>query len=51
MVLFILQKVSALTFEQTVKAVVPWLWPLLVTLAIITYVPQVVLWLPGILYK
>ncbi|MBK7793535.1 MAG: TRAP transporter large permease [Betaproteobacteria bacterium] len=51
MVLFILQKVSSLTFEQTVKAVVPWLWPLLVTLAIITYVPQVVLWLPGILYK
>ena len=51
MVLVILQKVSALTFEQTVKAVVPWLWPLLVTLAIITYVPQVVLWLPGILYK
>jgi TRAP-type C4-dicarboxylate transport system permease large subunit len=51
MVLFILQKVSGLSFEQTVKAVVPWLWPLLATLALITYVPQLVLWLPGILYK
>jgi TRAP-type C4-dicarboxylate transport system permease large subunit len=51
MVLFILQKVSGLSFEQTVKAVLPWMWPLLATLALITYVPQVVLWLPGILYK
>jgi TRAP-type C4-dicarboxylate transport system permease large subunit len=26
------------------------LWPLLATLALITYVPQIVLWLPGIMY-
>jgi tripartite ATP-independent transporter DctM subunit len=51
MVLFILQKVSGLSFEQTVKAVLPWIWPLLATLALITYVPQIVLWLPGVLYK
>jgi TRAP-type C4-dicarboxylate transport system permease large subunit len=51
MVLFILQKVSGLSFEQTMRAVLPWLWPLLATLALITYVPQLVLWLPGILYK
>jgi TRAP-type C4-dicarboxylate transport system permease large subunit len=50
MVLFILQKVARLSFEATVKAVLPWLWPLLATLALITYVPQVVLWLPGIMY-
>jgi TRAP-type C4-dicarboxylate transport system permease large subunit len=50
MVLFILQKVARLSFEATVKAVLPWLWPLLVTLALITYVPQLVLWLPGIMY-
>ncbi len=50
MVLFILQKVARLSFEQTVKAVMPWLWPLLGTLALITYVPQLVLWLPGIMY-
>ncbi|MEO8136959.1 MAG: TRAP transporter large permease [Betaproteobacteria bacterium] len=51
MVLFVLQKVAKLSFEQTVRAVVPWIWPLLGTLALITYVPQIVLWLPGILYK
>jgi len=50
MVLFILQKVARLSFEATVKAVLPWLWPLLATLALITYVPQLVLWLPGIMY-
>jgi len=50
MVLFILQKVARISFEATVKAVLPWLWPLLVTLALITYVPQLVLWLPGIMY-
>jgi len=51
MVLFILQKVSKLSFDATVRAVLPWIWPLLATLALITYVPQIVLWLPGILYK
>jgi TRAP-type C4-dicarboxylate transport system permease large subunit len=50
MVLFILQKVAKISFEQTVRAVTPWMWPLLATLALITYVPQLVLWLPGILY-
>jgi tripartite ATP-independent transporter DctM subunit len=51
MVLFILQKVAKISFERTVSAVLPWLWPLLATLALITYVPQLVLWLPGIIYK
>jgi TRAP-type C4-dicarboxylate transport system permease large subunit len=51
MVLFVLQKVAKISFEQTVRAVLPWMWPLLATLALITYVPSLVLWLPGILYK
>ena len=50
MVLFVLQKVAKISFEATVKAVLPWLWPLLATLALITYIPQLVLWLPGVLY-
>jgi TRAP-type C4-dicarboxylate transport system permease large subunit len=50
-VLFVLQKVAKISFEATVRAVMPWLIPLFVTLAIITYVPQTVLWLPSILYK
>ena len=50
MVLFILQKIAKISFEQTVQAILPWLWPLLVALALITYVPPLVLWLPGVLY-
>ena len=50
MVLFVLQKVSGLSFERTVAAVAPWMIPLLVTLGLITYVPQLVLWLPRLLY-
>jgi len=50
MVLFVLQKVARLSFERTVAAVMPWMLPLLVTLALITYVPQLVLWLPKLLY-
>nr|HPU52751.1 TRAP transporter large permease subunit [Burkholderiaceae bacterium] len=50
MVLFVLQKVSGLSFERTVAAVAPWMIPLLATLALITYVPQLVLWLPRLLY-
>jgi TRAP-type C4-dicarboxylate transport system permease large subunit len=50
MVIFVLAKISKLSFEQTVKAIMPWMIPLLGTLAVITFVPQVVLWLPGILY-
>ncbi len=50
MVLFILAKVSKLSFERTVVAVAPWMIPLLVTLALITYLPNMVLWLPRLLY-
>jgi TRAP-type C4-dicarboxylate transport system permease large subunit len=50
MVLFVLAKVSRLGFEETVKAVLPWMAPLFATLFIITFVPDLVLWLPRLLY-
>ncbi|MFN9773615.1 MAG: TRAP transporter large permease [Burkholderiales bacterium] len=50
MVLFVLAKVSRLGFEETVKAVLPWMVPLFATLIIITFFPSVVLWLPKLLY-
>jgi TRAP-type C4-dicarboxylate transport system permease large subunit len=50
MVLFVLQKVARISFERTVAAVIPWMIPLFATLILITYVPQIVLWLPGKLY-
>ena len=50
MVLFVLQKVARISFEATVKAILPWMLPLLVTLAIVTYWPSGVLWLPSVLF-
>ena len=50
MVLYVLQKIARISFERTVMAVLPWLIPLLGTLALITFVPQIVLWLPGQLF-
>jgi TRAP-type C4-dicarboxylate transport system permease large subunit len=49
MVLFVLARVAGLSFERTTIAILPWLVPLLVALAVITYVPSVVLWLPKLL--
>ncbi len=49
-VIFVLSKIAEMSFEKTVVAILPWLLPLLVTLGLITYVPDLVMWLPGILY-
>jgi TRAP-type C4-dicarboxylate transport system permease large subunit len=51
MVLFVLARVANISFDQCVRACAPWLAPLLVTLALITYVPDIVLWLPTLLYR
>ena len=45
-VLFVLSRVSKLSFERTTMAILPWLVPLLATLLLCTYVPEIVLWLP-----
>jgi tripartite ATP-independent transporter DctM subunit len=46
MVLFVLARISRLSFDATTRAVMPWLVPLLVALAIITVFPEITLWLP-----
>ncbi len=51
MVLFVLARVARLSIERTTMAIVPWLVPLLLSLALITYVPQISLWLPHALAK
>jgi len=38
-----------LSIERTIVAILPWFIPLLVSLALITYVPQIVLWLPNMM--
>ena len=51
MVLFVLARVANLSIEKTTMAIVPWLIPLLFSLALITYVPQIALWLPQTLMR
>nr|WP_145550927.1 TRAP transporter large permease [Variovorax boronicumulans] len=50
LVLFVLARVAGLSFERTTMAILPWLVPLLLSLAIITYVPKLVLWLPKMFF-
>ena len=46
LVLFVLARVAKLSVERTTMAILPWLVPLLGSLALITYMPSLVLWLP-----
>jgi len=50
MVLFVLARVARLSVEATTRAILPWLFPLLGSLAVITYFPSLVLWLPKQFY-
>jgi tripartite ATP-independent transporter DctM subunit len=49
-VLFVLSRVAKLSVERTTMAILPWLVPLLATLLLCTYVPQIVLWLPRLFF-
>ena len=51
MVLFVLSRVSNLSFDRTVRAVLPLLVPLLAVLALVSLVPQLTLWLPTLWYR
>lgn len=46
MVLFVLSRVAKLSVERTTMAILPWLVPLVIALLLITFVPQISLWLP-----
>ena len=46
LVLYVLARVAKLPIERTTMAILPWLVPLLISLALITYVPIISLWLP-----
>jgi TRAP-type C4-dicarboxylate transport system permease large subunit len=50
MVLFVLARVAKLSVERTTIAILPWLFPLIGSLAVITYFPNLVLWLPKQFY-
>jgi TRAP-type C4-dicarboxylate transport system permease large subunit len=46
MVLFVLARVAKLSVERTTMAILPWLVPLLLALLLITFIPEITLWLP-----
>ncbi|MBX3529242.1 MAG: TRAP transporter large permease [Rhizobiaceae bacterium] len=46
MVLFVLARISGLSVERTTVAILPWLVPLLLALAAVTFIPELTLWLP-----
>jgi TRAP-type C4-dicarboxylate transport system permease large subunit len=49
LVLFVLARVAKLSVERTTMAILPWLVPLLISLGIVTYIPQISLWLPNLM--
>jgi tripartite ATP-independent transporter DctM subunit len=51
MVIFVMARISRIGFEATVRAVLPWLIPLLLTLLLITFIPSLVMWLPNLIYR
>ena len=51
MVLYVLSKVSGVKFEQCVTATAPFIVPLLIVLGLITFIPEIAMWLPTIAYR
>jgi len=49
-VLFILNKISGVPLGRVIRAVFPFLIPLFIALAIITFFPSIVTWLPSVLF-
>jgi len=47
-ILFVMVQVGGLSFEKVVRCTAPFLVPLLVVLALITFFPPVVTWLPNL---
>ncbi len=51
MVLYVLSRVSGISFERCTAATAPFLIPLVVVLALITFVPTFSMWLPTLIYR
>jgi tripartite ATP-independent transporter DctM subunit len=51
MVLYVLSRVSGVSFERCVAATAPFLIPLVTVLILVTFVPQLSLWLPTLIYR
>ncbi len=51
MVLYVLSRVSGLSFERCSAATMPFLIPLVIVLILVTFIPAVSMWLPTLIYR
>jgi len=49
--LYVISDIADVTLEETIISVLPYLVPLIISLIIITYIPQLSLWLPNLVMK
>jgi len=48
--LYIVSSIARISFQRAVKSAIPFILPLAIVLLIITYFPQIVLWLPNLVF-
>nr|WP_290699004.1 TRAP transporter large permease [Halomonas sp. UBA3074] len=51
MVLYVLSRVSGISFEKCMRGTLPFLVPLVIALLLVTFIPAISLWLPTLLYR
>ena len=51
MVLYVLSRVSGISFEKCMRGTLPFLVPLIIALLLVTFIPAISLWLPTLLYR
>jgi TRAP-type C4-dicarboxylate transport system permease large subunit len=49
--LYILADLAKMSVNDVIKAALPFIIPLLAALLLITFVPELVLWLPGVVFN
>ncbi|QNI02517.1 TRAP transporter large permease [Halomonas sp. SH5A2] len=51
MVLYVLSRVSNISFESCMRGTLPFLIPLVISLLLVTFIPAISLWLPTLVYR
>ncbi|GGY00848.1 ABC transporter permease [Litchfieldella qijiaojingensis] len=51
MVLYVLSRVSNISFERCMRGTLPFLVPLFIALLLVTFVPAISMWLPTLIYR
>lgn len=50
MSLFVTAHVAGISVERMFRAIIPFIWPMLITLLVVTYWPRLVLFVPSLLF-